>query len=98
MPRRPAIRQPPFRKDAYLKLLKSPGAPAGRGPPGAGRLLHLRRPFSGMAKCWKVYLIYKDNDSVIRRFAKVQGTGVFQLDEKMLIVSKSLVPSPSEEV
>ena len=42
-----------------------------------------------MDKCCKTYSIYKDEDSVSRRFAKVQGTGVLQLDEKMLVVSKS---------
>ena len=107
---RPAIRQPPFRKDTYLKLLKSVLArsPDGGIPEqdayflfdGGKEGLHsdLLRPFNGMAKSCKTYSIYNDDDSIIRRFAKVQGAGVFQLDEKTLIVTRNQIQAPSEEV
>ena len=82
---RPAIRQPPFRKDGYNKLLRMVLArSADPNPPeqdayflfdGGKEGIHsdLLRPFGGLDKSCKTISIYKDEDSVTRRFSKVQG-------------------------
>ena len=106
---RPAIRQPPLRKEVFAKLLKTV---LGRSPDGDppeqdvyflfdggkdGIHSDLLRPFSSMDVLAWTYSIYRDEDSVSRRFAKVQGTGVLQLDEKMLVVSKSALRVPRKK-
>ena len=80
---RPAIRQPPLREEMYHKLLKMVlGRSPDADPPeqdlyflfdGGKEGIHsdLLRPFSGMNKCCKTFSIYKDEDSVSRRFARV---------------------------
>eukprot|EP00974_Lingulodinium_polyedra_P085385 8267670-Lingulodinium_polyedra.AAC.1 len=50
-----------------------------------------------MDKCAKQHNIIKEGDSVSRRYAQVQGTAVFALDEKMLAVTKGPFRAPRKK-
>eukprot|EP00974_Lingulodinium_polyedra_P014343 1390484-Lingulodinium_polyedra.AAC.1 len=50
-----------------------------------------------MDKCVKQYNIIKAEDSVSRRYAKVQGTAVLTLDGKMLVVTKGPFRAPHKK-
>ena len=62
----------------------------------AGNYPELMKPFAGMEKTVKQYVVYKEEMSVHKRFKRVQGCAAFQLHEALHIVTGQVFAIPSK--
>ena len=81
--------------------MQSKSAPLALAPSSSSlivtQIAHLTKPFDGKKKVVKEFRVYKEEESVLRRYQRVRGVGTVQLDDRLHIVTRSMLQVPPKK-